>query len=71
MARLVTKRNLGDADGVYARLIAAQDGLTEAESAAFQARLILTLLNHIGDEDVIAEAIALAADPAAASIAGS
>jgi hypothetical protein len=67
MSRLVTTRNLRDADGVYARLIAAQEGMSEAESAAFQARLILTLVNHIGDEEAVAEAIALAADPAAAA----
>jgi hypothetical protein len=60
MARLVTTRNLPDPDGTYARLIAAHEGLTEQESATFNARLILTLFNHIGDDEVIAEALAIA-----------
>lgn len=61
MARLVTTPNLADPDATYARLIAAHEGLGEAESAALNARLILTLMNHIGDAEVIAEALAFAA----------
>ena len=57
---LVTTRNIVDQDGAYAALIAAHKGLTEAESAAFNARLILILLNHIGDRRIIDEALALA-----------
>lgn len=49
--------NLARPDETYARLIAAHDGLTEAESHAMNARLILILINQIGDPDVIAEAI--------------
>lgn len=58
---LVTTRNLPDHDGAYAALIAAHKGLTEAESIAFNARLILILMNHVGDRAVIDEALALAA----------
>ncbi|MGL4281575.1 MAG: DUF2783 domain-containing protein [Albidovulum sp.] len=57
---LVTKRNLPDQDGAYAALIGAHRGLTEAESTALNARLILILMNHIGDQAVIGEALALA-----------
>lgn len=54
---LVTKPNLIRPDDIYAKLIAAHEGLTETESHAMNARLILLLMNHIGDEQVIAEAL--------------
>ena len=59
--RLVTTPNLSDRDAAYAALITAHEGLTGAESAAFNARLILILMNHVGDADVLEEALALAA----------
>ncbi len=55
--------NLTRPDDAYAGLIAAHDGLTEAESHAMNARLILILINHIGDHQVLAEALRLARDP--------
>lgn len=54
---LITAANLPDPDDVYARLIAAHDGLTEAESHAMNARLVLILMNHLGDPKVIAAAL--------------
>lgn len=57
---LITKPNLPDADGAYAALIAAHQGLSEAESAALNARLILILTNHVGSQAVLDEALALA-----------
>jgi len=60
MAKLITTRNTPRADDVYQRLIDAHAGLSRAESDAFNARLILILLNHIGDEEVIAGALELA-----------
>lgn len=60
MAKLVTTRNLPRPDDVYALLIGAHEGLSKAESDALNARLILILLNHIGDEQVIAEALEMA-----------
>lgn len=57
---LITTPNLSDPDGSYAALIAAHDGLTEAESHAFNARLILVLMNQIGDAQVIAQALRIA-----------
>ena len=59
-AVLITTPNLTKPDESYARLIATHDGLTEAESHALNARLILILMNHIGDDAVLAEAMALA-----------
>ncbi|MHA3915377.1 DUF2783 domain-containing protein [Halovulum sp. GXIMD14793] len=60
MSDLITDANLPDPDGFYAELLAAHDGLSEAESAAFNARLILLLANHIGDRSVLAQALAAA-----------
>ena len=60
MNRLITTRNLARPDEVYAALIAAHDGRSAEESAAFNARLILTLVNHIGDEDILREALRVA-----------
>ena len=60
---LKTNPNLSRPDDVYARLIAAHEGLSEAESHAMNARLILLLINHIGDDHVIAEALKIARDP--------
>ncbi|MFN3294662.1 MAG: DUF2783 domain-containing protein [Gemmobacter sp.] len=57
---LITANNLSDADASYAALIRAHEGLTEAESHALNARLILILMNQVGDAAIIAEALALA-----------
>jgi hypothetical protein len=56
---LILTPNLADPDGFYAALLAAHQGLTPEESAALNARLILTLANHVGDMAVLAEALAL------------
>ncbi len=60
MTRLTITPNIPGADGFYADLLAAHEGLTEAESHALNARLVLILANHIGAPDVIAAALALA-----------
>jgi Protein of unknown function (DUF2783) len=60
MTMLITAPNLTTPDASYAQLIAAHDGLTEAESHALNARLILILMNHVGDADTISEALILA-----------
>ena len=46
MGTLNTTRNVPNADDVYAMLIDAHEGLSKDESDAFNARLILTLINH-------------------------
>lgn len=51
------KANLHDPDGFYNELIQAHDGLSKEQSDAFNARLILTLANHIGDRNVLSEAL--------------
>ena len=60
MGNLKTTPNVEDADSVYQKLIDAHSGLSDEESVALNARLILLLLNHIGDKRVIHEALAAA-----------
>ena len=54
------KLNLGNPDEIYQALIDLHDGLTEEQSRAVNAKLILLLANHIGDEEVIRQAIEIA-----------
>lgn len=61
---LMTKPNIADADGFYARLLATHRGLTEAQSHALNARLVLILANHIGDAETLEAALTLARDGA-------
>jgi len=52
--------HLTHADEVFALWVEANEGLALAESHALSARLVLILMNHIGDPRVIVEAIAAA-----------
>ena len=52
--------NIPEPDAFYAALIDAQRDLTNAESVALTARLVLLLANHIGDMAVLRDAIAAA-----------
>lgn len=47
-------------DDFYEALIEAHRGLSDAQSEALNARLILLLANHIGDLRVLREALRLA-----------
>ncbi len=60
---LKTHLNLTTPDATYAALIAAHEGLSEADSHAMNARLILLLMNHIGDQAVLSAALARARAP--------
>jgi hypothetical protein len=57
---LNTEPNLERPDDFYQALIDAHAGLTEAQSAALNARLILLLANQVGDLDTLRAAIAAA-----------
>jgi hypothetical protein len=57
---LITTPHLSAPDDFYEALIDAHRDLSVAQSHALNARLVLLLANHIGDEAVIAEAIAAA-----------
>ncbi|MCP5085205.1 MAG: DUF2783 domain-containing protein [Rhodobacteraceae bacterium] len=63
MAELKTTPNIAYADDFYADLLAVHEGLSEKESEALNARLILILSNHIGDREALGGALALAATP--------
>lgn len=60
MSNLITDPNLPNADNTYAQLIDAHEGLSDEESQALNARLILILINHIGDDTVLSQALAAA-----------
>ena len=62
MSNLVRTPNLRDPDAFYAALVTAHQGLADDESELLNARLVLILANHIGDLDVLSEALALARD---------
>ncbi len=58
--KLRTDSAFANPDEFYDALIAAHRDLSEAQSAEVNAKLILLLANHIGDLDVIREALELA-----------
>lgn len=57
---LNTQPNIAQPDDFYQALIDAHAGLTEQQSAALNARLILLLANQVGDLETLKEAIAAA-----------
>ncbi|MEM8872577.1 MAG: DUF2783 domain-containing protein [Pseudomonadota bacterium] len=57
MADLVLTPNLKNSDDFYEALLAAHEGLEEPAMHALNARLILILANHIGDETVLEQAL--------------
>ena len=58
---LNTEFNLGaDSDRLLNELLSAHDGLDREQSEQLNAGLILILMNHIGEPEVIREAIARA-----------
>lgn len=61
MTALVTENRFADPDAALRLLVEAHRPLSEAESADLNARLVLILANHVGDQAVLAEALALAA----------
>ena len=63
---LVTQANLFVPDDFYEALIDAHRDLGPAQSHELNAKLILLLANHVGDFDVLREAL----DAARASVIG-
>ncbi|MDZ7861772.1 DUF2783 domain-containing protein [Acidovorax sp.] len=57
---LDTQPHLQACDDFYEALIASHNGLTPPESHAMNARLILLLANHIGDQATLLHALQLA-----------
>jgi hypothetical protein len=58
--RLYESGFAGQGDEVYAALLKAHEGLSEAESQALNARLVLLLANRIGDAHEVQELIGTA-----------
>ena len=54
---LNTQPNLQACDDFYEALIAAHQGLSTPESHAMNARLVLLLANHIGDQATLQHAL--------------
>ncbi len=54
--------NIADADGFYDELIESQRGLSDEQAEMLATKLVLILANHVGDREVLREAIALARD---------
>lgn len=59
-ARLITEPNLGRPDDFYEALIDTHRGLSDEQSRDVNCKLVLLLANHIGDLDVLREAMAIA-----------
>ncbi|WP_407177985.1 DUF2783 domain-containing protein [Bradyrhizobium sp. STM 3562] len=57
---LSTASNFARPDDAFRAIVEAHRGLSDEQSADFDAALVLILANHIGDIDVLHEAIALA-----------
>lgn len=60
MPMLDTTPRIARPDDLYARLIAAHDGLSDDASLKLNAKLVLILANHIADAGILEQAIALA-----------
>lgn len=60
MAKLITQSQFAEPDDAFVALVQARRGLSDEAAADFDAKLALILANHIGDLDVLKEAIALA-----------
>ena len=58
--RLDVSTRIADPDALFAALVGAHDGLDEAQSRRLDARLVLLLVNHIGDAQVVLDAIEIA-----------
>jgi len=58
--KLNLEPNIAHPDDFYEALIAMHQGLSEEQSRIVNAKLILILANHIGDEALLREAMARA-----------
>ncbi|PID64106.1 MAG: DUF2783 domain-containing protein [Gammaproteobacteria bacterium] len=59
--KLILTPNIADPDAFYAELIAMQSHLDDDSAQAAISQLLLVLANHIGDMDVLREALAVVA----------
>ena len=52
-----TELGIDDPDGFYAKLIELHEGLSPEQSQKVNAKMILMLANHIGDQEVLEEVL--------------
>ena len=57
MSTLILTPNIPNGDDFYEKLLNAHEGLSKEQSDALNARLILVLSNHIGDIDILEQAL--------------
>jgi Protein of unknown function (DUF2783) len=57
---LSTSSNFAEPDDAFRAIVEAHRGLSDEQSGDFDAALVLILANHIGDIEVLREAITLA-----------
>ena len=60
MATLVTENRLANPDDFYEALIDTHRDLSAEQSNMVNAKLVLLLANHIGDMEVLREALSIA-----------
>ena len=54
---LTLSPNIAQPDQFYETLLRAHDGLSAEDSSALNARLVLILSNHIGDPEILKDAL--------------
>jgi Protein of unknown function (DUF2783) len=57
---LITEPNMASPDDFYEALINAHRDLTDAQSHALNAKLVLLLANHVGSHSVVEQALQVA-----------
>lgn len=57
MLQLITTPNIADPDGFYSELLSVHEGRPKDDSEALNARLVLILANHIGDREILRQAL--------------
>ncbi|MBK6288312.1 MAG: DUF2783 domain-containing protein [Gammaproteobacteria bacterium] len=65
--KLDTRPNIANPDAFYQQLVDLHQERDEAQSRMINASLILLLANHIGDQQVLDEAMRIAAETAAST----
>lgn len=57
---LSTQSNFPDPDTAYRLIVEAHRGLSDEQSALLNTALVLILANHIGDAEILRDAVSLA-----------
>lgn len=58
--KLRLEPNIADPDGFYQDLIDSQRDMTDAQAQLMNCKLVLVLANHIGDREVLRQALKVA-----------